>query len=78
MEGQSGGTERSRRFLCLSWGAMVVAWAKEVAMGRLLERLQISRRLGAVSFVHLRIPGFQNSAWSIIYTLKILVESLNE
>lgn len=35
-------------------------------------------RLGAVSFVHLCIPGFQNSAWNIICTLKILVESLNE
>lgn len=54
------------------------AWAKEVAVEILLERLQISGRLGAVSFVHLCIPGFQNSVWNIICTLKILVESLNE
>lgn len=46
--------------------------------GKTVRKATNSRRLGAVSFVHLRIPGFQNSAWSIIYTLKILVESLNE
>lgn len=41
---------------------MVVAWAKEVTKEILLERLQISGRLSAVSFVHLCIPGFLNSA----------------
>ena len=58
---------------------MVVAWATEVAMEiLLLARLQVPGRLGAVSFVHLYIPSFQNSAWNVIPTEKILVESMSE